>query len=337
VASAPLDAAPLLVWADELDSRGEALGEYVLLSYAQTKETDPARFVKTRARLEVLEGLHRHQWLLDAMVTETRWRWGLLRSAVVTAESEELFQTLMGATDGPGAHLGLLCDELRLLLRSPAGRFLEDLAVELPEQLTSVEPLFEVLRHHQTVRGVTLAAPNPGLHVRLDALPHLERWRVIGAPIDPGTTLPAGVRRLHLLRTPVFPGAEAWLTTPAPALEDLLLSELHVEVAQLLARWTLTTHPALRRLSLVDDLTDDVLVALAQSPLLKNLDALAVHGPFTDVGLDAVLRAAARFSRIASITLSGGAAGASLKRLAFKQLPQLQLTVNRASAPWTGW
>lgn len=280
---------------------------------------------------------HRQSWLLDAQVTEPQWRWGLLRRCAVSVDPEQLFQAQMASDDASTAHFGLLVDELSRVLNSPAGRFLEAAALQLPGGLGTIAPLLTLLGRHPLLRGLTLAGRGAEFGVRFEEAPSITRWRLLGVPISPATLMPATLEQLELIDTPLFPGAEELLAAPAPSLSMLGLTDDHLEVARLLHRLTPATHPRLRRLRLSDDLADGVLVALAESPLLKHLELLQFHGPFTDLGLDAVLKAAARFSRIPKLSFTGGTASASLKRMAYKQLPQLELSMKRPVVAWTGW
>jgi hypothetical protein len=173
--------------------------------------------------------------------------------------------------------------------------------------------------------------------LRFDDFPTVRRWRLIGCALHPATTLPPSLEQLELVDVPVFHGAGALLATPAPRLRRLVIGDEHLELAPLLARLSRDTHPALRELVLIDDLADDTLLALAASPLIAQLDVLQVHGPYTDAGLDAVVREAARFDRLARLVLSGGAASGALKREAYHRLPRLELPTRRPSTSWTGW
>lgn len=337
VAASPDDPAPLLVWADALLAKGDPLGEYISLSFAHTKEADPSRFVRTRERLSELLQKHRPTWLLDAQVTETHWRWGLLRKTAVTVEQEQLFQAQMASEDAPLTTLALLTDELGRVLTSPAGRFLEDAGMQLPVGLSSLAPLFELVARFPRLSGLALSVPGATTALRFEDAPTIRRWRLIGAPLDATTRLPANLERLELIDTPVFPGAEEMLTAPAPRLQTLVLGDEHLEIERLITRLAPATHPGLRTLRLIDDLADDILVALSQSPLLKQLDELQLHGPFTDAGLDVVVASAGRFARIPRLVFSGGAASGSLKRIAHKRLPQLELPPRRPTTAWTGW
>lgn len=337
VAASPDDPAPLLVWADALLAKGDPLGEYIALSFAHTKEADASRFVRTRERLSELLQKHRPTWLLDAQVTETHWRWGLLRKTAVTVEQEQLFQAQMASEDAPLTTLALLTDELGRVLTSPAGRFLEDAGMQLPVGLSSLAPLFELVARFPRLSGLALSVPGATTALRFEDAPTIRRWRLIGAPLDATTQLPANLERLELIDTPVFPGAEEMLTAPAPKLQTLVLGDEHLEIERLITRLAPATHPGLRTLRLIDDLADDVLIALSQSPLLKQLDELQLHGPFTDAGLDVVVASAARFARIPKLVFSGGAASGSLKRIAHKRLPQLELPPRRPTTAWTGW
>lgn len=337
VAASPDDPAPLLVWADALLAKGDPLGEYIALSFAHTKEADASRFVRTRERLSELLQKHRPTWLLDAQVTETHWRWGLLRKTAVTVDQEQLFQAQMASEDAPLTTLALLTDELGRVLTSPAGRFLEDAGMQLPVGLSSLAPLFELVARFPRLSGLALSVPGATTALRFEDAPTIRRWRLIGAPLDATTQLPANLERLELIDTPVFPGAEEMLTAPAPKLQTLVLGDEHLEIERLITRLAPATHPGLRTLRLIDDLADDVLIALSQSPLLKQLDELQLHGPLTDAGLDVVVASAARFARIPKLVFSGGAASGSLKRIAHKRLPQLELPPRRPTTAWTGW
>ncbi len=307
------------------------------LSHAQTKESDPSRFVRTRERLEALLSAHRQSWLLDAQVTEPQWRWGLLRRCAVSVDPEQLFQAQMASDDASTAHFALLVDELSRVLSSPAGRFLEAAALQLPGGLGTIQPLLTLLGQHPLLRGLTLAGRGAEFGVRFEEAPTITRWRLLGVPLSPATQMPSTLEQLEVIDTPLFPDAEELLAAPAPSLTMLGLTDDHLELARLVPRLTPATHPKLRRLRLSDDAADGVLIALAESPLLKQLEVLQLHGPFTEVGLDVVTRAAARFSRIPKLSFTGGSASASLKRMAYKQLPQLELAIRRPVLAWTGW
>lgn len=337
VASNPEEPGPLLVWADALLAAGEPLGEYISASFSLTKEADAGRFVETRKRAQALLATHRRTWLGGADVAEEDWRWGLLRRCALRVEPEHLFQAQMAAEDAPLTHLTLLLDELVRLRSSPAGRFLEGVALHLPAGLTSLAPLAAAAAQTPTLRELVLSLPSASLTTRLDAFPTITRWRLLGVPLDPATTLPPALERLELLDAPLFPGAEELLATPAPHLHSLGLRDERLEVARLVTRLTRATHPALRRLSVADDLADDVLVALCDSPLLAQLDALEVQGPFTDEGLRAVSDAAARFDRLRHVSLVGGGVSASVKKTALKRLPHLEVVGRKPRGSWTGW
>jgi uncharacterized protein (TIGR02996 family) len=337
VAQSPDDPGPLLVWADALQARGDPLGEFITASFSLTKETDPSRFVASRRRVTELLATHRRAWLGGADVEEEDWRWGLLRRCALTVEPEHLFQAQMASEDAPQAHLALLLDELMRVLASPAGRFLEDAALHLPGGLDSLAPLADVVAGAPALRGLVLSLPGPTLTLRPQAFPAITRWRLLGVPLDPSTTLPLSLERLELLEVPLFPGAEELLAGPAPSLHTLRLEDEHLEVARLVARLSAATHPALRRLAIADDLADDVLLALAQSPVLARLDELEVRGPFTDAGLEAVFGAAARFDRLRRVSLVGGGVSADVKKRALKRLPRLEVVGRKPRGPWTGW
>lgn len=297
------DPRPVLVWADTLLANGDPLGEFISLSYAQTNETDPTRFVERRRRLEELERQHARDWLGGIEVREAVWRWGLLLRAEVS----------------PG--------DVARLIQSPAGARVEALAIR-----GSVP--WRALAAAAALNELSLFTEEPAA---LTTLPRVARWRLVRTALDPSTELPATLERLALIETPVFPGLSDVLATRAPELTHLELASEHLEVTPLLHRLTRTSHPKLRSLVLGDDLTDDVLIALTEAPLLAQLDELEVRGPFTDAGLDAVLRSVARFSRIAQLRFFGGAASTGLKRLAHRQLPQLTFAPKPPPRSWTGW
>jgi hypothetical protein len=90
----------------------------------------------------------------------------------------------------------------------------------------------------------------------------------------------------------------------------------------------------LRQLAIIEDLADDTMQWLSKSPLLAQLDHVTIGGPFTDDGLDFILREFARFSRVREIVLWGGIVSRQLRTLARKQLPQLLLL---KAPPPTTW
>ncbi|MBL8919940.1 MAG: hypothetical protein JNJ54_13825 [Myxococcaceae bacterium] len=337
VASSPEEPGPLLVWADALLARAEPLGEFISASFSLTRETEAGRFVETRKRAEALLAAHRRSWLGGADVADEQWRWGLLRRCALRVEPEHLFQAQMASEDAPLTHLTLLLDELVRLRSSPAGRFLEGVALQLPAGLSTLAPVAAAVAQTPTVHELVLSEPSGARSVRLDAFPTITRWRLLGVPLHPATTLLPSLERLELLDAPLFPGAEDLLAAPAPHLRTLGLGDERLEVARLLTRLTRATHPALRRLSITDDLADDVLLALADSPLLAQLDTLEVQGPFTDEGLRAVSDAAARFDRLQRVSLVGGGVSASVKKTALKRLPRLEVLGRKPRGSWTGW
>jgi hypothetical protein len=73
---------------------------------------------------------------------------------------------------------------------------------------------------------------------------------------------------------------------------------------------------------------------LANSPVLATLDHLALGGPLTDVGLDALLTNFARFSRLQTLVLYGGRFGPTRRKWAYKQLAQISFEPRRPPADW---
>ena len=294
IVEAPDAPEPYLVYADWLQSQGDVHGEYIQLMHALEKETDSTRFLLRKKRGDALLAEHGERWLNQVKVYEPKWRWGFIRKGRVAASS------------------------LRALLDSRAGRF---------------------------PRELTLTGLSSALHVAIDSVP----LTVTGLRLEPTyrdevvnlSVLPPALTRLAL--SPAkweLPAAMSprllELTLHAPADDPSLLpflkspNSIHMlKVADLpLAESTVIdelTYPALRRLSIASDLTDDTLEWLAKSPLLRQLESLTVGGPFTDLGLERALREFVRFSRVKELVFWGGVISKPLRVLAKKQLPQLLL------------
>ena len=139
------------------------------------------------------------------------------------------------------------------------------------------------------------------------------------------------LRELRLEAPLEQPTLLPFLTAESNQLISLHLAETPCSTAEIFEGSAFET---LERLVLVDDLADDALEWLSRSPLLRKLTHLTVGGPFTDAGLDFVLRAFDRFSRLEQIVLWGGVISRELRAMARKQLPQMLLVKQAPPSTW---
>ena len=302
IAEAPDSAEPYLVYADWLQAQGDAHGEYIQLMHALERETDATRFLARKQRVDTLLRSHGARWLNGVKVLDAKWRWGFIRKARLEASS------------------------LRALLDSRAGRFPRELT------LTGHSSSLHVGLEHvpATLTGLRLEPTYRDEQVVASMLPPLQRLALgAGQWVLPGRA-DSTLRELWLEAPLAHPTLLPFLAAAAPSLQTLHLSELPHAPESVLERG----FASLTRLSVVDDLADDVLQWLSRSPLLSQLNHLTVGGPFTDAGLDAVLREFARFSRVAELVLFGGAVSRSLRSMARKQLPQLLLLKQAPPVHW---
>jgi uncharacterized protein (TIGR02996 family) len=307
LAAAPDEPAGYLVAADWLQAQGDPHGELISLMFDLEHEQSPARFLALKRRREELLALHADAWLRGAHLEASTWRWGFVTQARLQVE-----------------HLGAL-------LQSRAGRLVRELEVHGP--LEELEPVLEAWRP-VLLRGLGLVGNRRAVPVRLAPalarLPRLTRLGVFGADVDLTGLETAGLVDLRL-RDVQHPSVTAFLARlAAPGLSQLELSldaplEFKTEVAGRL--------PAVRVLRLEDDLADDLAAWAAQAPRASRLTRLALSGPMTDRGLDALLKASARLQGVA-VSLEGGHFGGSAKRLAHRQLPRLDFHRARTPEPW---
>ena len=307
IAESPDSPEPYLVFADWLQSHGDPFGEFIALSYAQQNETSTDRFVERKIRLEAIRKRNARKWADMVELEEAQWRWGFIRSAMLEAGS------------------------FRTLAASRAGRFIREAAIRgtaarLQIDLTVLPPTLIGLRLVQSVTRDEAQVQVPELPQRFERL-SLEDGRWVLPKIK------TRIRDLRLL--PSFEIDEAWPFVEAHAtqLETLHLSEAPWAIEHVV-RGQAGRFPHLTELRLEHDLADDALRALAKSPLLGKLERLVVAGPFTDAGIDEVLKAFARFSRLREIVIAGGSASKQLRSMAKKQLPQMLLLKNAPASQW---
>ncbi len=294
-----------LVAADWLSSHGDAWGELINTQCRLEHEMDPTAFLARRRRADSLIEAHAATWV-GAAEAKVDWRWGFverlalpetpLLDAVLRSDVGSLARAL-ALWGGPEA----LADALRKILRAKLPR-LEALAL--------------------TGRG-QVRAP----------LPPLRRLESAGLALDWNSVSAAPLTQLFLsdLRDPTL---AAWLDTGAPtSLTRLELLEVDLPLGT--AERFVDRQASLRTLHLEDDLPDDLARWLAGSPVLSKLDHLALGGPATDVGLDAVLTHFARFARLKTLIFYGGRFGPTLKKWAYKQLPGVVFETRRPAADWT--
>lgn len=307
IAESPDSAEPYLVFADWLQSQSDPFGEFIALSYAQQSETSADRFIERKKHLEAISKRFAHRWADLVELEDAQWRWGFIRRATVEAGS---FRALAGSRAGRFIR--------EVAIRGAAARLQIDLTV-LPATLNGLRLVQHVTRDDNQVELPQL----PACFTRLA----LEDGRWV-LPI-----MKTGIRDLRLM--PSFEIAAAWpfVETHASQLKVLHLSEAPWAIDQVLNAEG-GQFSQLTELRLEHDLADDALMALSKSPLLKSLERVAVTGPFTDAGIDAVLKAFARFSRLREFIVAGGSVSKQLRSMAKKQLPQMLVLKNAPAAEW---
>lgn len=297
----PDDLAGALVAADWLTSQGDPWGDLITAQCRLEGATDPATFVTFRKQADALLRQHGERWL-GAAVTAT-WR----RGFVERVELDEL--SLLPR---------VLASDIAGLARDFSLRGTPRALQQALAQLVEAAP--------PRLEGLALS----GAGTLSAALPPLRRLEVHRLSLD--WTFPAeGLRELTITDAP-SPALEAWLAVAPSTLERLEL--LEVELPFPSVRALIDRQQRLRTLHLEDDLPDDLAGWLAQSPVLATLEHLALGGPLTDDGLDAVLKHFARFSRLKTLVLYGGRFGPTARKWAYKQLPQLRFEPRRPPAGW---
>ncbi len=300
--SRPDDVAGYVVAGDWLTSQGHPWGEFIATQCRLQLETDPSQFLTLRRRGEALLAEHGRRWLgvPDAKV---EWKWGFVERLSLKETSE--LDAVVASDAGPLARRLELWggpESLRVALGKLGGFVrLEGLALSGQGQVQA--PVPPVRRLSSTGLGLDWSSVSPAL---------LEL-------------------QLADVRDPTL---SAWLDSGAPGtLERLEL--LDVELPLGTTQKLVDRQTALRVLHLEDDLPDDLARWLAKSPVLSKLEHLALGGPATDEGLDAMLVDFARFSRLKTIVLYGGRFGPTLRKWAYKQLPRLTFEARRPPADWT--
>lgn len=316
IIAAPGDPSPYLVAADWLQARGDPQGELIAVMHALEAQTDPGQFLARKRRRDELLAAHGRTWLGGLQLADAGWRWGFVQRASVAASSR-------------------LEAQLSTLVGSRAGRYVQRLEVVAPgaelqklDQALSVSRLpvlsaLELTCARDTERKVSLS-------LLATSAPRLEHLALTNVSL-------AGDEMLEVLRTPPLatlrcvrvrhPRLGALLVSSmTPSLRALELSDVELAVDELLS---LASRARLSALWLEHDLADDLAIALARSSLFKHLDVLVVGGPMTDRGLDALLLQWDRLSRLKKIVLYGGDHAATLKRAAYRQLPQLSFEKRR--------
>lgn len=304
IVARPDEQAAYVVAADWLSAQGNAWGELISTQVRLSGETDPARFLTLRRRAEELLRQHGERWL-GAPGLEAVWRWGFVER--LTLPHLDLLSRVRTA------EAGALAREL-VLPGSP---------LQLAAALTS-------LSQHPLRRLEALTLSGTG---RIStALPPLRRLACVGVALD-WAALPAALEELRV--SDVRDGSLAgWLSaTTSTCLTRLELLDLelpHAAIHQIVER-----QDQLRTLHLEDDLPDALARWLAESPALARLEHLALGGPATDDGLEAIVTHFARFSRLERLVLYGGRFGATLRRHAYRALPRIVFAQRRPAADWT--
>jgi uncharacterized protein (TIGR02996 family) len=308
ICASPDEASAYLVAADWLQSRGAPQGELITVMRGLEQEQSPARFLFTKARRDELLREQGEALVGGAHLDTAVWRWGFV------------------------SHAQLEVEHLPAFLASPAGQFVRELEVrgpldELAAALTRSPP--------RVLNGLALVGGRRAPSIRLSALAELaslRRLAVVGVDADF-----TGVRAERLselrIRDVRHPTLTAFLGTVAS--DTLQRLELSVDAPLELKIDAVPRLRGLRALQLEDDLADDLARWGAKAPIVKQLDHLALCGPMTDPGLDALLVEAARLSRLSRFELAGGHFSSGLKRMAYRQLPAISFLPHRAE--WAFW
>jgi hypothetical protein len=297
------DLAGCQVVADWLIARGDPWGDLINAQCRLEDSTDPAAFLAFKRQADTLIATNRLTWLGAAVVAH--WRRGFVERLEV--EAPTLLPSALGSP------VGGLTRQLALSGGPLSLRAMLDTVLAMPPARLETLSL--------TGKG-TLSGPLPspcGLEVH-------------GLTLD-WVHEPGALRRLSVADAPA-PALEPWLAGVPSTLERLEL--LMVDLPHPALQALVDRQGRLRVLHLEDDLPDDLARWLAGSPVLKHLDHLALGGPLTDDGLDAVLTHFARFSRLKSVVLYGGVFGPTAKKWAFKQLPRLLFGKQRPGLEWPG-
>jgi uncharacterized protein (TIGR02996 family) len=309
LAKSPDDLGAVLVYADALQALGDPQGEFLALHCALEGETDPSTFLARKRRLEALLAAHAATWLQGSTPSNPVWRRGFVVEASFPASESANLGRFLGA---------------------PATRLLRQLHLFAEDE--GFADAVELLLAHAplTLQGLTLDAQQPGppcdvgallARVPLRRLTLRHAWARLPLHAFEALRLDAPVADPSL---PVFLEAADWRQLTSLGLLDLPLPFEAVRATLTPARL-----PRLKHLELGEDLADELAACLATSPLVKTLETASLRGPFTDAGLDALLRESARLSRLKRLTLVGGAFSAPLRRMARKQLPQLDFVALR--------
>jgi uncharacterized protein (TIGR02996 family) len=297
----PGELAGFLVAADWLTARGDPWGELISAQCRLEGATDPSVFLTFQKQAAALLLAHGTRWL-GGEVSAT-WR----RGFVERIELDDLasFPRVLAS------EIGGLAREYSLRGTPPElKQALRELCDAAPQRLEGL-----------TLRGKgALSAP----------LPPLRRLEVHRLALD-WTSAPSTLRELFIADAP-SPSLVPWLQQAPASFERLELLELELPATTL--QPLVDRQQRLRTLHLEDDLPDDVAVWLGNSPVLATLDHLALGGPLTDVGLDAVLTHFARFSRLRTLVLYGGRFGPTRRKWAYKQLAQISFEPRRPPSNW---
>ena len=251
---------PRRIWSrpDWLSAQGDPWGEFIAAQCRLEKENDPGFFLSLRKTSDALLAAHGKTWLGAKEVAAT-WRWGFVERLAI----KESF-------------------DLEAVLDSDVGSLARQL--DLWGGPESLRVCLELLRKRAPARLEGLSLTGKG-HVK-SALPPVRRLESHGLGLE-WKSLTASLRELLLadVRDPTLsPFLDSGALTSLERLE-LLDVELPLGTTQRL----IAAQTNLHTLHVEDDLPDDLAKWLAESPTMRTLDHLAIGGPATDVGLDAML------------------------------------------------
>lgn len=304
----PDDPAPYQVAGDVLVQAGDPWGELIAVQCQLQNRTDPGEFLALRRRSDALLAANGVRWT-GTLGARVAWRWGFIEHLA-----------LDDARDLP-----------RVLATEP-GRLIRSL--ELRGNASVLNPALKELSESRPPRLERLVLAGRGAIV--NPFPNVKGLSCEGlrSEVPFSTLAPQSLRSLRLVSNE-WPELGTWLQSlDAKALTEIELLDLGTKGVHGLEP-LIERQVGLSRLHLEDDLVDDLARWLAVSPVLKTLDHLALGGPSTDEGLDAILVNFARFSRLKSLVLYGGRYTPATKRMAYRQLPQIRFDSVRPIRQWT--
>jgi uncharacterized protein (TIGR02996 family) len=322
------DRARWAVYADWLQAQGDPRGEMLAFALAQKGETDPARFLEKRRRMEeaftrVAPTLLGEAFALREQVLGV-WRGPFLESVRLDWST---------ALERAGKSVEWLA---QAVLDAPASRLLKSFSLphlhaQDPGDFT---PVLQALHHRgpASLRALILGGPmtQPGARHRFGdlqalprAFPHLTWLELTDGLATLGLLEFPKLTHLSLRRMPQEQVLRVLKGSPLPLLQAVTVTG--TDWAPTLEALGHQGRPQLRKLMLQADDVDGVLDWLSRASLLRQLEELELHGPYTEAGVERLLAVRGALKRLQRVTLAGGRTTSEFRRLARKLLPGLEL------------